>query len=388
MKTLDEVDVKNKRVLVRTDLNVAIDERMENKGILKEAAKTINYLKANGAKIILMSELGEPVNGVKTHFRIEKIADNLEKELHTHIVDVDNITVDSALEAISNIIPGEIVLLENLGFYKEEYLNDDNFALQLSRLADIYVDDDFRISNKKYSSNVAITKHLPSYAGLSLRDELDKMTNFINTVESPFVMLIGGTDPEKKMPVIERFLPVADTVLVAGEIALAFLKAQGHSIGGYTLSDTALAMAGDILEQAKKEKCEILCPVDFLAARQIVSGSEHKEVSAHKLPDDWFVVDIGPKTFKEFNKKIYDARTVLWNGTVGVYEIPDFEYGTRAMAQAIASTAAKTIVGGDDTVYVINKYGKSGYIDIISYGGDSFLSYLKAEELPGVTALG
>jgi len=387
MRTIENVDVQNKRVIVRNDLNIAVDDGIEDKAVLKEAAKTINYLKDNGAKIILISELGDPQGCIRHNLRMENIVGKLEKVLDTHVENFNNIIKDDIYQTISTMTPGEIVLLENLGFYKEEYENEEAFADVLARMGDIYVDDDFRVADKEYASNVGITKFLPSYAGLSMKNELDKMSDFINNVTHPFVMLFGGTDPIDKMPIIERFLPIADTILTAGETALAFLKAKGNKIGGYTISDTAVDMAKQILYESENENCQIILPVDVIVSEQIVSGSRTREVAVDEIPEGWFVVDIGPRTFEEFNSQIYNASQVLWNGPVGVYEIPEFEYGTRSIAQSIASTYAKTIIGGTHTVNAINRFEKSQYIDIVSFGGDSFLSYLKAQELPGVEAL-
>lgn len=388
MKTIENIDVKNKRVIVREDLNVTVtDSKIENTAILKEAAKNINYLRNQGAKVIVISDFGNPEGHIRHNLRMENLAPELEKVLNTHVEDLGDIVSDTVFETVKTMEAGEVVLLENLGFYEEEYFNDEFFARALARLGEIYVDDDFRIADKEYASNVGITQFLPSYAGLSMKNELDKMTNFLQNIDNPFTMLIGGTEPENKMAIIERFLPVADFILVAGEIGLAFLKAQGHSIGQYTISDTAIAMAKQILCEVENEKCQLITPVDFMIADQITPHAKRQEVHMDKIPDGWFAVDIGPRTFEEFNTRIYDSRVVLWNGPVGVYEYPEFEYGTRSIAQSIASTDAKTIVGGTDTVNAINKYRKAEYIDIVSYGGGSFLSYLKAQHMPGLKAL-
>ncbi|OGI16644.1 MAG: phosphoglycerate kinase [Candidatus Melainabacteria bacterium RIFOXYA12_FULL_32_12] len=388
MKTIKDVDVRDKKVLLREDFNVPLkDHHVSNNSRIKAALPTINYLREQGAKVILISELGKPEGQTITDFRMNPVAEELEKLLKTHIESIDEIFGVDARTAISNMHPGDVILLENLGFHKEEYKNDDWFAHGLANLADIYVDDDFRIANEEHASNIAITNHIPSYAGLLMEKELDQIVNFILNIDHPFVLLMGGKNPESKMPVIERFIEIADYILVAGEVGLTFLKAQGHEIGKANISDTAVEMAKQLMCESKLERNPIILPDDFLVAEEIRPGASHNFVSRENIPKDWHVVDIGPRTFEEFNKLIYEARRVIWNGPVGVIEIADFENGNRSIAQTIASTDASTMVGGIDTVNAIYKYDKASHINVVSTGGISFIDVLQAKDIPAIRVL-
>ncbi|HBH18479.1 MAG TPA: phosphoglycerate kinase, partial [Cyanobacteria bacterium UBA9579] len=313
MKAIKGVDVKDKKVLLREDFNVPLkDHHVADNSRIKAALPTINYLRENGAKLILVSELGQPCGHAITDFRMNPVAEELEKLLNIHIENTDEIFGIDARLAIATMNPGDVLLLENLGFHKTEYENDDYFAHSLADLADIYVDDDFRLAAKERASNVAITKHIPSYAGLLMEKELDQIVNFILNIDHPFVLLMGGTNPESKMPVIERFIEIADYILVAGEVGLTFLKAQGHEVGKVNISDTAVAMANQLMCESRLERNPIIVPDDFMIAQEVMPGSSHKFVSSMDIPHDWHVVDIGPRTFEEFNKRIYDARRVIW----------------------------------------------------------------------------
>ncbi|MDD3014401.1 MAG: phosphoglycerate kinase [Candidatus Gastranaerophilales bacterium] len=388
MKTVKDVDVKNKRVLVREDFDVPLsDGKIIDDSKIKEALPTIKYLKDQGAKIILMSDLGKPDGHAITELRMDLVAERLEKILNEHIENIDEIVGDSTQEAISSMMPGEILLVENLGFSGGEYSNNSDFARGLATLADVYVDDAFSLADKRYASNVGITQYLPSYAGLIMEKESDKLINMLKTIDHPFVLLIAGTNIEEKMSVIERFIDIADNILVAGLPALAFLKALGYQTGRIKISDTSLKMAKDLLSEAKIENIIIKLPDDFMVAESIYAGAPHKFVSSRDIPEDMYVVDIGPKTFSEYNKLIYDAELALWNGPVGVYEIPDFEWGSRSMAQSFASTQAKTIVMGQDTLNLINKFNKSSFIDILSNHRDIALKYLEGKDLPAIKVL-
>jgi len=388
MKTVKDIDVKNKRVLIREDYNVPLsDGKITDDIKIKESIPTINYLKDRGAKIILMSDLGNPDGHEITNLRMDLVAGRLEKLLNQHVENIDEIIGDSTLESIYNMIPGEIVMIENLGFSGGEYSNNSDFAQGLATLADVYVNDAFSIADKEYASNVGITKYIPSYAGLLMEKESDKIMDFLRTIDHPFSFLIAGTNIEEKMPVIERFIGIADHILVAGLPALAFLKAHGYHTGRIQISDISVNMAKDLIAESQNKNTIIKLPDDFLVAENIHTGVPHKFVSSRDIPEDMYVVDIGPKTFLEFNTIIYDAELALWNGPVGVYEIPDFEWGSRSMAQAFASTNAKTVVMGGDTINLIKKYNKSSYIDILSNHRDIALKYLEGKELPALKVL-
>jgi len=388
MKTVRNIDVKNKKVLVREDFNVPLsDGKITDDSKIKEALPTINYLKDQGAKIILMSDLGKPDGHAVTELRMDLIAERLEKLLNLHVENIDEIVGDTTRESISNLIPGEIILIENLGFSGGEYSNNNDFARGLANLADVYVNDAFSIADKEYASNVGITKYLPSYAGLTMEKESSKLNDFLYNINHPFVFLVAGTDVEGKMSVIERFINIADNVLVAGLPALAFLKAQGYHTGKIKVSDRAVSMAKALISESKLEHTNIKLPDDFMVAESIYAGAPHKFVSSKNIPEDMYVVDIGPKTFSEFNKIIYDAELALWNGPVGVYEIADFEWGSRSMAQSFASTQGKTVVMGQDTLNLINKFNKSSYINMLSNHRDIALKYLEGVELPAIRVL-
>jgi len=319
---------------------------------------------------------------------MDLVASELEHLLGVYVENIDEILGENVGYAVENMKKGEIVLLENLSFTSHENENDEIFAQSLAEIADVYVNDYFRDAHLKKASNVGITKYLPSYAGLLLEKEVKQLQELKNTLPiNPFVLILGGNNPESTIPLIEEFITTVNYVLVAGYTGLAFLKAQGYEIGKIKISDNAVNMAKEILIQANENGVTIKTPDDVLVASEIKSGADHKFVSSQNIPKDMYVVDIGPHTFNEFNKLIYDANLVIWDGVVGVYEIPEFEYGTRSLAQAVASTEAKTVAGGIKTYEAVNKYGKLKYIDCVSTGGDSFIEFLEGVELPAIKAL-
>jgi phosphoglycerate kinase len=287
MKTIKDIDVKDKKVLVREDFNVPIsDGKICDDSKIKEALPTINYLREKGAKIILMSDLGNPDGHTIPELRMDIVAQRLEKLINSHVENIDEILGDSTRESISSLVPGEILMVENLGFSGGEYTNNEDFAKGLAALGDIYVDDAFSIADKKYASNVGITKFIPSYAGLFMTAESDKIMDFLKNIDHPFSFLVAGSDVEGKMSVIERFIDITDNILIAGLPSLAFLKAKGHKIGKIDVSSLSVEMAKELLAEAEAQFTNIILPNDLLVAETIHPGASSKYVSSMNIPDN------------------------------------------------------------------------------------------------------
>lgn len=388
-KTIEDIDVNGKKVLVRVDFNVPLDANGEitDETRILAAMPTIKYLLDNGAKVILMSHLGRPKGEVKPEYSLKPVAKRLGELLDADVKFAADCVGDQTKNLVDSMDNGQVVLLENLRFHKEETKNDAEFAKQLADLADIYVNDAFGSAHRAHASTEGVTKYLPAVAGYLIGKELDVMGKALEDPERPFIAILGGAKVSDKIGVIENLLNKVDCLIIGGGMANTFVKTEGYEMGKSLVDDEHLPLAGDLMSEAKRKGVEILLPVDFVIAKEVKGGVDTQTVPADGIPADAMALDIGPETQKIFADKIKNAKTVIWNGPMGVAEIPEFAEGTKAVAQALADSDAITIIGGGDSAAAVKKLGYADKMTHISTGGGASLEFLEGKELPGVAAL-
>lgn len=387
-KTFKDIDVSGKRVLVRVDFNVPIDP---NGNILDDtriasAIPTIKYLISNNAKVIVCSHLGRPEGVYNKNFSMRLVLPRFIELLGQDVKMADDVISESAKGLISQMSEGEVVLLENVRFHKEEELNDETFARNLASLADIFVLDAFGTAHRAHASTAGVAKFIPSVAGFLVTKEITELNKALNP-ERPSVVIFGGKKVSDKIGVITSFLDKANTILIGGAMAFTFIMAQGGEIGLSRYEKDKIEVAKEILKRAEEKNVKIILPVDVVAVREFAPNAKSKVVNSFKIPAEYQCVDIGPKTRKLFAKIIKQAKTVVWNGPLGVYEFKKFQKGTIAVAKAIAKSKAISIVGGGDSAAAINSSGYSSLITHISTGGGATLEYLEGKELPGIAMI-
>lgn len=388
-KTIKDVDVKGKRVLVRVDFNVPRDKQgnITDDTRIRAALPTINHLVEQGAKVILTAHLGRPKGKVDETMRLDKVAERLAELIKKNVVKTDTTVGPEVKEAVEKMAPGDVLLIENVRFNPGETKNDPEFAQELASLADLYVNDAFGAAHRAHASTAGVTEHLPAVAGFLMEKELQALGGALNNPERPFVAIIGGAKVSDKIGVIENLLTKVDKLIIGGGMANTFLKAQGLELGKSLVEDDKVDLAKNLMEEAKKKGKELLLPVDLVVADAIEKPETKATVKLDAVPADKMALDIGPETVKLYQQAIKDAKTVVWNGPMGVFEVDDFAQGTKAVAQAVADSQANSIVGGGDSVAAIDKVGLTEKISHISTGGGASLEFLEGKELPGVTAL-
>lgn len=392
-KVVTDLDVKSKKVLVRVDFNVPMSKTeigkiLDNKRIVA-AIPTIKYLIENKAKVILLSHLGRPKGEAKKEFSLEPISKELSNLIKKEVKFIkSNIVVDENVKKeIENLKDGQIALLENTRFRKEETKNIDEFSKELASLGELYVNDAFGTSHRAHCSNVGICKYLPSALGFLVKKEVDIMSNALANPKRPFVAILGGAKVSDKIMVIENLIKKVDSILIGGAMAFTFLKAQGKNVGKSLVEEDKLDISLKILENAKKNNVKIILPVDVVVSKEFSNDSKFFTVDVDKIEDDYIGLDIGNKTVELFSKKIKDANTVVWNGPMGVFEMSNFSKGTFEIAKALAETSATTIVGGGDSSSAIEKSGYKDKITHISTGGGASLEFLEGKVLPAIEAI-
>jgi phosphoglycerate kinase len=393
IKTVKDIDVRGKRVIVRCDFNVPLDENLaitDDKRIV-ESLPTIRYLLDHGAKVILMSHLGRPKGKPVPSMSLAPVAKRL-SELLGKAVKLAPDCIGPEVEAMAgSLAAGEILLLENLRFYKEEEANDEEFSRKLAVLADVYVNDAFGTAHRAHASTEGITRYLgTAVSGFLLKKEIEYLDGAVKNPKRPFVAIIGGVKISGKIDVITSLLDKADTLLIGGGMAFTFYKAMGLEIGRSILEADKVGLASEIMEKARTSKCELMLPVDCMIADRFADDANTRFVSRNAIPSEWEGLDIGMETRKLFAGKIAGAATVVWNGPMGVFEMKTFEGGTRAVAEAMAEATKKgavTVVGGGDSAAAIAKFGLQDAMSHISTGGGASLELLEGKILPGVKAL-
>ena len=387
-QTIKDVNLKGKKVIVRVDFNVPLDEKsnITDDIRIQAAVPTIQYiLKQNPAKVILMSHLGRPDGKVVESMRLKPVAVRLEKLLGEKVLRLDECVGDAVKKSIDQA-KEKIVLLENLRFHAEEEKNDPVFAKQLASLADIYVNDAFGTAHRAHASTAGIAKYLPAVAGFLLEKEINYLGQAVNNPKRPLVVILGGAKVSDKIKLVENLIKKADSILVGGGMAYTFLKAQGKNIGNSKLEADKVETAKSLLEKAKKANVHIELTSDFLVVKEFNDPSTKKIVK--DIEDGWQSLDIGPETIKHFNDILSKAKTIVWNGPVGVFEIDAYAEGTKAVAQHLATLKdAITIVGGGDSAAAVSKFKVEDGFTHISTGGGASLEFLEGKELPGVAAL-
>lgn len=387
-KTVRDIDVQGKKVLVRVDFNVPLDNegRITDQTRLKAALPTIQYLIEQRAAVILMSHLGRP-KGVDESLRLDVVAEAL-SELLGQPVKKANDCIGPEVESMVNALqPGEVLLLENLRFYKEETANDPEFARQLASLAEVYVNDAFGAAHRAHASTEGVAHHLPAVAGFLLAKEIEIIGGALNNPERPFVAILGGAKVEDKIGVIRNLLDKVDTLLVGGGMAYTFLKAKGYEIGRSLLDAERVELAAELMADAEKRGVKFLLPVDIVVGDDFSNDANTQVVPADAIPADWEGLDIGPQTRELYANEIMAAKTVIWNGPVGVFEMPKFAEGTRHIAEAVANCPGMTIIGGGDSAAAVQQFGLADKMDHISTGGGASLEFIEGKVLPGVTVL-
>ena len=389
-KTVKDVDVRSKRVLVRVDYNVPLDANgnVSDDKRITASLPTINYLLEQGARIILCSHLGRPKGEVKKEFSLAPVAKRLKELLpNVNIYFASDCIGEEAQQKAAALKDGEILLLENLRFHKEEEKNDPEFAKKLASLAEIYVSDAFGTVHRAHASTAGVAAYLPAVAGFLIGKELSIMGGALENPERPFVAILGGAKVADKIGVITNLLNKCDTLLIGGGMAYTFFKAMGYEIGDSLLDAESIDLAKQLMETAKEKGVKLLLPVDTVVAKAFAADAEHMTVAANAIPAGWQGLDIGEKTRELFAAEIKNAKTVIWNGPMGVFEFPEFAKGTEAVAKACAECGGTTIIGGGDSVSAVESYGLADKMGYISTGGGASLEFLEGKVLPGVAAL-
>ncbi|MGB9636662.1 MAG: phosphoglycerate kinase, partial [Thermoplasmata archaeon] len=386
-KTIKDVDVKGKRVLVRVDFNVPIDKNtlaVKDATRIREALPTIKYLMEHGAKVVLVSHLGRP-KGKDPNLKMDNVAKKLAELLGKPVKKLDDTIGEHVKQEIMKMNEGDVCLLENVRFYPEEEKNDREFSRKLAELADIYVNDAFGTAHRAHSSTAGVAEFLPAVAGFLIEKEVGIMGKALSNPERPFVAVLGGAKVSDKIGVIENLLSKVDAILIGGAMAFTFFKAQGLKVGKSLVEDDKLDVAREIMRKAKASGVELHLPVDVVVAdKPDDTASIVRTVSVNEIPDALMGVDIGPETAKLFSKIIKEAKTVVWNGPMGVFEAKKFQEGTKQIAHALAEVKGTTIVGGGDSASAVQKLGFADKITHISTGGGASLEFLEGKELPGI----
>lgn len=389
-KTVRDIDVKGKRVIVRCDFNVPMkDGEITDDVRIRAALPTINYLTENDAKVIIMSHMGRPKGEANMEYTLAPVAARLGKLTDKEVVFVSSETVvdDKVKEAAANLKDGQIMLLENTRFRKEETKNEEGFSKELAELAEIFVNDAFGTAHRAHCSTAGIADYLPAVSGFLIEKEVKYLGNAVENPTRPLLAIMGGAKVSDKILLIENLLKKVDVLIVGGGMAYTFLKAKGYEIGKSLLDEESIQLAANLMKEAEAKGVKMLIPVDTVCASEFSNDAERKVVDSDKIPADMMGMDIGPKTVELFAKEVANAKTIVWNGPMGVFEMPNFEAGTRGVAEALATSDAITIIGGGDSAAAVNQFKLDDKMSHISTGGGASMEYLEGKVLPGIAVL-
>ena len=388
-KTFKDIDVAGKRVFVRVDFNVPQDEtgKITDDTRIRAALPTINYLVKQNARVILCSHLGRPKGVVNEKYSLSPVAERLSELINLPVKMAADVIGESAKALVKEMNDGEIVLLENVRFHSEEEANDDAFAKELASLADVFVNDAFGTAHRAHASTAGIAKYIPAVAGFLMDSEIMALSNSMNNAEKPLVVILGGAKVSDKINVIAKLMTKASTLLIGGAMANTFLAAKGYNIGFSKYEEDRLDVAKELMEKADALNVNLVLPVDVAAGNEFSPKAKCKNFSVENIAADYQAMDIGKKTRKLFAKEIKNAKTIIWNGPMGVFEFKKFRKGTLAVAKAVAKSAAVSVVGGGDSVAAIQELGFANKVTHLSTGGGATLKFLEGATLPGVAML-
>ena len=388
-KTVKDIDLKGKKVFVRCDFNVPMDKNQnitDNTRIVA-ALPTIKYLLEQNCKVILASHLGRPKGEVKPEFSLKPVAKELSRLLGKEVIMANDVIGEDAKEKAANLKEGEVMLLENVRFHREETDNDPEFAKQLASMAEIFVNDAFGAAHRAHASTAGIAAYLPAVSGFLIEKELTVLGNAINNPERPFMAILGGAKVSDKIGVIDSLLDKVDTLMIGGGMAYTFFKAQGYNVGNSICEEDKLDLAKEAMEKAKAKGVKLLLPIDTKIGKEFKPDTESKTVAWTEIPDGWEGFDIGEKTIEMFKNELKTAKTVIWNGPLGLFEFDQFAIGTNEIAKALSELDATTIIGGGDSGAAVEKAGLADKMTHISTGGGASLEFLEGKKLPGIECL-
>ena len=388
-KTIKDIDLKEKKVLVRCDFNVPLDENQnitDNTRIVA-ALPTIKYLLENNCSIVLCSHLGRPKGEVKPEFSLKPVAKELSKLLDKEVIMANDVVGEDATSKAAELQPGQILLLENVRFHREETDNDPEFSKKLASMAEVFVNDAFGAAHRAHSSTVGVAAYLPAVSGLLIEKELKFLGNALNNPERPFVAILGGAKVSDKIGVIDSLLEKVDTLMIGGGMAYTFFKAQGYEVGNSICEVDKLDLAKEAMAKAKERGVKLMLPVDTKVGKEFKPDTESKVVAWTEIPEGWEGFDVGPKTIEMFKEELQKAKTVVWNGPLGLFEFDQFAIGTNEIAETLSKIDATTIIGGGDSAAAVRKAGLQDKMTHISTGGGASLEFLEGKKLPGIECL-
>ncbi|MBQ6929753.1 MAG: phosphoglycerate kinase [Oscillospiraceae bacterium] len=387
-KTVEDINVKGKKCIVRCDFNVPMSDGVitDDKRI-REALKTVKYLKENGAKIILCSHMGRPKGEFNMKYSLAPVAERISELMGCPVAMATDVIGEDAKAKAAALGEGEILLLENLRFHKEEEKNAPEFAKALADFAEIYVNDAFGTAHRAHASTAGIADYLPAVCGYLIQKEIDVMGKALNDPARPFVAILGGAKVSDKIGVIENLIDKVDSLVIGGGMAYTFFKAKGWTVGDSICEDDKVELAKELMAKAEAKGVKMLLPVDTVVGKEFKEDTEHMTVDSSAIPDSWQGLDIGPKSVELFSDAIKNAETVVWNGPMGVFEFEAFAVGTKAVAKAVAESGAISIIGGGDSAAAVEQLGYADKMTHISTGGGASLEFLEGLELPGIAAL-
>ena len=388
-KTVKDIDLKDKKVLVRCDFNVPMDKNRnitDNRRIVA-ALPTIKYLLEQNCKVVLCSHLGRPKGEFKPEFSLKPVAKELSKLLGQEVIMAEDVIGEDAKNKAENLKNGEVLLLENVRFHREETDNDPEFAKKLASFGEIFVNDAFGTAHRAHASTEGVTKYLPAVSGFLIEKELKFLGEALENPERPFVAILGGSKVSDKIGVIENLLEKVDTLIIGGGMAYTFFKAQGYSVGDSLCEEDKCELALEIMEKAKEKKVKFLLPIDNKIGKEFKPDTESKTVKSTEIPDGWEGLDIGEETIKLYKEELQNAKTIVWNGPLGVFEFDQFAVGTNEIAKALGDIDAIKIIGGGDSAAAVEKAGLAEKMTHISTGGGASLEFLEGKKLPGIEAL-
>lgn len=395
MNTIDQFDFKDKKALIRVDFNVPLDDefKITDDKRIRAALPTISKILKDGGAVILMSHLGRPKDGPTDKYSLKHILSDLSALVGVEVKFADDCIGESAVKQAADLKSGEVLLLENLRFYKEEEKGDVAFAEKLSKLGDVYVNDAFGTAHRAHASTSIIAQFFPDakYFGYLMASEVENAEKILNHAERPFTAIMGGAKVSDKILLIEKLLDKVDNLIIGGGMAYTFAKAQGGEIGTSLLEADKQALSLELIEKAKAKGVNLILPVDTVIADKFANDADKKDVASGQIPADWMGLDIGPKSVALFQEVIKNSKTLLWNGPMGVFEMESFQVGTKAIAEAVVAATkdngAFSLIGGGDSAAAVAKFGMEDEVSYVSTGGGALLEYMEGKELPGVKAI-